>query len=279
MRGRTSALRRSRSRGALLALALLCAAAAPLAGCSSGGDGGQTPDSDVSTDATATDETDETDETSGTTGETDPEKSEEERQRREKEKDSGSFNRAGRLSNHFGGHWPNAYFWKVTNPSSDPYSGTLSLVDCTPGLPSRPLIPPSQPVTLAPGETSEELTFEFSTEGGNTKPTHQVCTTLSNEAGVSDEASQPVDADLLPPPGQTDGETTEGTTGNNTTGDTSEGTTGDNTTGDTSEGTTGDNTTGDTSEGTTGDNTTGDTSEGTTGSDTDGGSDGSGPSR
>ncbi|MER7946983.1 hypothetical protein ABTY59_06270 [Streptomyces sp. NPDC096079] len=262
----------------LLALALLCAGAAPLTGCSSGGGGTpETPDSDVSSDTTGTETG-----SGGTTGETDPQKSEEERRKREK--GSGSFNSAGRLSDHFGGHWPDAYYWSITNPSSEPYSGTLSLVDCTPGQASRPLIPPSQPVTLAPGETSGELTFAFSTEGGNTNPTHQVCATLSNAAGVSDEASKTVSADLLPPPGETNGETTEGTngnntTGNNTTGDTTQGSTGNNTTGDTTEGTTGNNTTGDTTEGTTGNNTTGDTSEGTTGDNTDGGSAGSGPSR
>ncbi|MFF5763124.1 hypothetical protein ACFY8F_11375 [Streptomyces tanashiensis] len=265
MRGRTTARHRSRSRGALLALALLCAAAAPLAGCSSGGDGNPTPDSDVSTDATATD---------GTTGQ--PDQDEDEQERRKQEQDDGSFSRAGRLSDGFSGHWPQSYKKTVTNPSSDPYVGTLWVLDCTPGEENRPAIPPSRTVNLSPGgEDAPE--FTFSQEGGNTKATRQVCAILRNEGGVSDEVSEPISADIVPPPGETTGDTTEGTTGDTTegtTGETSEGTTGD-TTGDTTEGTTGD-TTGDTTEG-----TTGETSEGTTGDttgDTAGGSS-AGPGR
>ncbi|WP_225799777.1 hypothetical protein [Streptomyces sp. NK15101] len=260
-----------------MALMLTCAAAAPLTGCSSGDEPAPRPDTDLTTPTTQDGQETETEQQK-------QEREKQEREKREREKNDGSFSRAGRLSDGFSGHWPQSYKKTVTNPSSGPYVGTLEVLDCTPGETSRAAIPPSRTVSLPPGGTAAPE-FKFSKEGGNSKPTRQVCATLRNAAGVSDEVSEPISADPVTPPGQTGDTTTDNTTGqtgdtttDNTTGQTGDTTT-DNTTGQTGDTTT-DNTTGQTGDTTT-DNTTGQTGDTTTGDTTGGtsetgGSDGNG---
>ncbi|WP_051845672.1 hypothetical protein [Streptomyces globisporus] len=264
MRGRTTRLW-NRPRGAFLALMVACATAAPLTGCSSGGD----PDPRQATDATAptTQDGQETDQQKQEREKREKEKREREKEK-EKEKDNGSFNRAGRLSDDFTGVFPFGYEKEVKNPSSETYVGTIEVVDCSPDGKHPPITPPSQTVTVPP-KGNVTASFNFLQGDVTSNESRILCVTLRNEGGVADE-----DKDTVPSQVSTTGDTTTGdtTTGDTTTGDTTTGdtTTGDTTTGDTTGQTTGDTTTGDTTTGdtTTGDTTTGDTTTGQTTGDT-----------
>ncbi|GGU15978.1 hypothetical protein [Streptomyces lateritius] len=276
MRGRTTR-RRSRTRGALLALVLLCAGAAPLTGCSSGSEGeDRTPETGVVSDATNT--TDAT-ATAGTTGGGDQDEDAQERRRREK--DSGNFSRAGRLSDAFGGFFPEHYEKFVVNPSSEPYVGTVSVVDCSPDGKRQPMSPSSRTVTVPPKTEGKTfgVPFKFPRKQGNVtsnKP-RIICVTLRDEGGVRGQDKDPLSVQLNPTSettGEVTGETTTGeTTGETTTGETTGETTTGETTGETTTGeTTGETTTGETTTGeTTGETTTEETTGETTGETTDGG--------
>ncbi|MDX2297849.1 MULTISPECIES: hypothetical protein [Streptomyces] len=268
MRGRTTR-RRSRTRGALLALVLLCTGAAPLTGCSSGSEeADRTSGTDTSGTDTSPDPTDATT-TGGTTGGGDTD--EDARERRRQEKDSGSFSRAGRLSDDFDGFFPEIYEKFVENPSSEPYVGTVTAVDCSPDGNPQPMAPSSQTVTVPPNTEGNvfRVSFDFPQgQGDVTSNTSRIiCVTLRDEGGVRGEDKDPLSVQLSPT-GEETGETTTGetTTGETTTGETTTGetTTGETTTGETTTGetTTGETTTGET---TTGETTTGETTDGGTG--------------
>ncbi|MFJ5707722.1 hypothetical protein [Streptomyces sp. NPDC093105] len=276
MRVRTTR-RRSRTRGAFLALVLLCTGAAPLTGCSSGSeDEDRTAESGVTSDPTGGAES------AGTTGGGDTE--EDARERRRQEKDSGNFSRAGRLSDAFGGFFPEVYEKFVENPSSEPYVGTVAAVDCSPDGNPQPMSPSSQTVTVPPHTLGKAFSVPFDFPEGQGDVTSNepriICVTLRDEGGFRGEDKDSLSVQLMPT-GEETGETTTGetTTGGTTTGETTTGetTTGETTTGETTTGetTTGETTTGETTTGetTTGETTTGETTTGetTTGETADGG--------
>ncbi|MGW1766495.1 hypothetical protein ACWCQL_20775 [Streptomyces sp. NPDC002073] len=157
----------------LLVLALLCAAAVTTA-CSSDEEP-RPPESSVETPA---------DVTPVETPTQDSE--EEEREQQERESNGGNFNTAGRLSDNFDGNWPDSYIKFVTNPSDETYVGTVSVVDCTPGEPSRPLSPPSQSVTVPPGGDPGKAEFKPPSEGVTPNQPRHMCVTLSDAGGVRD---------------------------------------------------------------------------------------------
>ncbi|MFJ5829696.1 hypothetical protein [Streptomyces sp. NPDC093089] len=265
MRGRTTR-RRSRTRDALLALVLLCTGAAPLTGCSSGSEGeDRTSETGVASDAT------DTAATAGTTGGGDQD--EDAQERRRQEKDSGSFSRAGRLSDEFGGFFPENYTKFMENPSSEPYVGTVAVVDCSPDGKRQPIAPPSQTVTVPPKTEGKDfgVSFDFPQEQGDVTSNEPriMCVTLRDEGGFRGEDKDALSVQLNPP-SETPGEVTEETTGE-ATGETTDGGTGETTdggTGETTDGGTGETTdggTGETTDGGTGETTDGGTEETTAG--------------
>ncbi|MGW0116979.1 hypothetical protein [Streptomyces sp. NPDC003327] len=140
----------------------------------------------------------------------------------------------------------------MENPSSEPYVGTLAVVDCSPDGNPQPLDPPSQTVTVPPkqGKLAFKVSFSFP-EGQGTVTSNQprlICVTLRDEGGFRGEDRDALSVQLNPPSETTPEETTTGetTTGETTTGET---TTGETTTGET---TTGETTTGETTDGGTG---------------------------
>ncbi|MET9536612.1 hypothetical protein ABZY16_03750 [Streptomyces sp. NPDC006553] len=195
MRGRTTR-RRSRTRGALLALVLLSAGAAPLTGCSSGSEGeGRTSETGAASDAT------DATATAGTTGGGDQEADAQERRRQEK--DSGSFGRAGRLSDTFDGFFPETYGKFLENPSSEPYVGTVAVVDCSPDGNPQPMDPPSQTVTVPPKTegTAFRVDFDFPQEQGDVTSNEPrlICVTLRDEGGFRGEDKDSLSVQLSPP--------------------------------------------------------------------------------
>ncbi|MDX3614447.1 hypothetical protein [Streptomyces europaeiscabiei] len=165
----------------LLALSLLCAIVAPLAGCSTTDD--QPSGQEVSADGTSTPTSDEQ-------RKEQQEQEKRDEQQEEEERDDGGFSRAGRLSDTFGGGWP-FYIKEVLNPSATEYVGKVAAVDCTSGE-DRPATPPSQTVTVPP-QGEAEASFEFSTENVTSSP-RQICVTLTDEGGVRDETVDQMEA-------------------------------------------------------------------------------------
>ncbi|WP_123962378.1 hypothetical protein [Streptomyces sp. TLI_185] len=169
-------------------LALLCAGATVLVGCSSVDD--QSPEPRFSSNGTWT----------PTSDEQRQEQEKRKQEEKEREKHSGDFSHAGRLSDGFSGVWPFNYTKGVTNPSTKQYVGTISVVDCTPGEASRAAIPPSQTVYVPPQQTVK-AEFSFSDEGVNsTRPTRLLCVTLSDDGGIRDKITETIDAQVAPQP-------------------------------------------------------------------------------
>ncbi|MFE3525567.1 hypothetical protein ACFXOD_28860 [Streptomyces sp. NPDC059161] len=109
------------------------------------------------------------------------------------------FNSAGRLSGNFSGSWPHVSI-TLTNPSTQDYTGTASLSDCTPGKGRWSTKPNDQSVSLAAGSSSD-LNFDFPKDTGpNPIPAHTVCLSLT---GRSSPLSDSIPDPNYTPPGNT----------------------------------------------------------------------------
>lgn len=107
---------------------------------------------------------------------------------------SGGFNTAGRVSTDFDGVWPSVKV-TFTNPTTDTYSGTATVYDCSPtGRWTTGTGP--QPVKLSPDESvTLEWVFE-NTSHAPLVPVHTACVKLT---GKPDPQSSPFPADTVPP--------------------------------------------------------------------------------
>lgn len=169
-------------------VALFCAGATVLVGCSSTDD--QSPGPHFSSNGTRT----------PTSDEQRQEQEKRKQEEKEREKHSGDFSNAGRLSDGFSGVWPFNYTKGVANPSSKQYVGTISVVDCTPGEQGRAAIPRSRTVYVPPQQTVK-AEFSFSDEGvRSTRQTRLLCVTLSDNGGTRDTTTDEIDAQVAPQP-------------------------------------------------------------------------------
>ncbi|MBX9425342.1 hypothetical protein [Streptomyces lateritius] len=109
----------------------------------------------------------------------------------------------------------------MENPSSEPYVGTIAVVDCSPDGKPRPMSPPSQTVTVRPNSEGMDFKafFRFPREQGDvtSNEPRMICVTLRDEGGVRGEDKDALTVQLKPT-----GETTGGTTGDTTTGETAD---------------------------------------------------------
>ena len=107
---------------------------------------------------------------------------------------SGGFNTAGRVSTDFDGVWPSVKV-TFTNPTSDTYSGTATVYDCSPTgrWTSRT---GTRPINLSPDESvTLEWVFE-NTSHAPLIPVHTACVKLD---GSPDPRSSTFPADTVPP--------------------------------------------------------------------------------
>ncbi|MFI1175404.1 hypothetical protein [Streptomyces melanogenes] len=107
---------------------------------------------------------------------------------------SGGFKTAGRVSTDFDGVWPSVKV-TFTNPTTDAYSGTATVYDCSPTGRWTTRTGP-QPIKLSPDES---VTLEWVFENSSNAPLVPVHTACVKTTGTPEPQSSPFPADTVPP--------------------------------------------------------------------------------